>query len=135
MKNQQIAGNEKRSTVLTLTGITVMILLTVTKVAPSTNIAGYSVFAGIAFFFITEAAGKTQKAQSGLRFHTIAADLKKPGVIVWLLLSYFRGKILWVEESLGDEEMYEVLMGIRATPLKRYEPTESGAEESIYRNV
>jgi len=50
MKNQQITGNNKKSAVLTLTGIIVMILLTVTKVNPSSTIAGYSVFVGIAFF-------------------------------------------------------------------------------------
>lgn len=51
MKNQQIMGNEKTSTVLTLIGMMGMILLTVTKVVPSSQIAGYTVFVGIAFFF------------------------------------------------------------------------------------
>ena len=59
MKNQQSASNNKKSTVLTLIGIIVMILLTVTKVVPSSKIAGYSVFVGIAFFFITEGIAKT----------------------------------------------------------------------------
>ena len=89
MKHQQIA-NDKKSTVLTLTGIIVMILLAVTKVVPSSQIAGYSVFVGIAFFFITEAA-ETGGDQSGLRFHTIVADLKKPGVVFWLLLPVVSG--------------------------------------------
>ena len=66
MKHQQIA-NDKKSTVLTLTGIIVMILLAVTKVVPTSQIAGYSVFVGIALFFITEAAAKTGGEQSGLR--------------------------------------------------------------------
>ena len=90
MKHQQIA-NDKKSTVLTLTGIIVMILLAVTKVVPSSQIAGYSVFVGIAFFFITEAAAKTGGDQSGLRFHTIVTDLKKPGVVFWLLLPVVSG--------------------------------------------
>lgn len=81
MKNQPIADNNKKSTVLTLIGIAVMILLTLTKVVPSSQIAGYSMFVGIAFFFLTEAVSKTQGDESGLRFHTIAADLKKPGII------------------------------------------------------
>lgn len=55
MRNQQITSNNKKSAVLTLICITVMILLTLTKVVPSSTIAGYSVFVGIAFFFITEA--------------------------------------------------------------------------------
>ena len=91
MKNQQITGNNKKSAVLTLIGISVMILLTVTKVIPSSNIAGYSVYVGIAFFFITEAVAKTKDPESGLRFKTIAADLKKPGVILWMLLPSVSG--------------------------------------------
>ena len=46
MNNQQITANNKRSAVLTLIGIAVMLLLTLTKVVPSSSIAGYSVFVG-----------------------------------------------------------------------------------------
>lgn len=92
--------NNKKITALTLTGITIMILLTVTKVAPSSKIAGYSVFVGIAFFFITEAAAKTRDSQSGLRFNTIVADLKKPGVIIWLLLPGVSGIVTLVAGNL-----------------------------------
>lgn len=91
MKNQQITSNNKKSAVLTLIGITVMILLTLTKVVPSSTIAGYSVFVGIAFFFIVEVVSKTRGSESGLRFNTIAADLKKPGVILWVLLPSVSG--------------------------------------------
>ncbi|MEZ3444168.1 MAG: CPBP family intramembrane metalloprotease [Lachnospiraceae bacterium] len=92
--------NNKKVTILTLIGITIMILLTVTKVAPSSKIAGYSVFVGIAFFFITEAAAKTRDSQSGLRFNTIVADLKKPGVIIWLLLPGVSGIVTLVAGNL-----------------------------------
>lgn len=85
MKNQKISGNDKTSAVLTLIGTIGMMLLTVTKVMPSSQIAGYAVFVGIAFFFITEAATKTRGPESGLRFNTLKADFKKTGVI-WLLL-------------------------------------------------
>ena len=54
MKNQQMMDINKKSTALTLIDITVMILLTLTKVVPSSPIAGYSVFVGIVFFFIVE---------------------------------------------------------------------------------
>lgn len=91
MKKQQITVSNKKSAALTLTGIMVMILLAVTKVEPSSKIAGYSVFVGIAFFFLTEAAAKTQNSESGLRFDTIVADLKKPGVLLWLLLPSVSG--------------------------------------------
>ncbi len=91
MKNQQITGNDKKSAVLTIIGIITMILLTATKIVPSSKIAGYSGFVGIAFFFITEAVAKIKDPESGLRFTTIAADLKKPGVILWMLLPSVSG--------------------------------------------
>lgn len=90
MKNQPRANN-KKSAVLTLTGVIAMLLLTATKVMPSSDLAGYSVFVGIAFFFIVEAAEKVPGDQSGLRFHTIAADLKKPRVLFWALLPSVSG--------------------------------------------
>ena len=86
MKNQQIMENDKKGAVLTLIGIAVMILMTLTKVVPSSTIAGYSIFVGIVFFFITEAVNKTRGSKSGLRFNTIIEDIKKPGVILWMLL-------------------------------------------------
>ena len=69
MKNQQVMENNKRGTVLTMIGVAIMILLTATKVVPSSNIASYSVFVGIAFIFIVEAVSKTPNAESGLRFN------------------------------------------------------------------
>ncbi len=86
MKNQKTVESHKKSVVLTIIGVAVMIGLTATKAVPSSNIAGYSVFVGIAFFFITQAAARTPKAESGLRFHTVAEDMKRPGVIAWTLL-------------------------------------------------
>ena len=91
MNNQQITSNNKKSIILTLIGITVMILLTLTKVIPSSTISGYSVLVGIAFFFITEAVSKTRGSESGLRFNTIAADFKKPGVLLLVLLPSMSG--------------------------------------------
>lgn len=75
-----------KSSVFTVLGIIAMILLTMTKVDPSSQIAGYAVFAGIAFFFIAEALAKTRGADSGLRFNTIPDDIQKPGVLLWTLL-------------------------------------------------
>ncbi len=75
-----------RSTVFTIIGITAMILLTLTKAVPSSQIAGYAVFVGIACFFLVEALAKTKGAESGLRFKTVFADMKKPGVLLWMLL-------------------------------------------------
>ena len=58
MKNHQIMGSNKKNTVLTLIGIIVMILLTVTKVVPSSTIAGYGVFVGIAFSLLQKLSPK-----------------------------------------------------------------------------
>ena len=88
MKNQQA---KKKDTALTMIGGAIMMMLTATKIVPSSNIAGYSVFVGIAFFFLVEAFAKTSNAESGLRFHTIVEDLKKPGVIPWVLLPSVSG--------------------------------------------
>lgn len=111
MENQKFMGNSKKSSVLTLTGVAAMILLTVTKVVPSSKIAGYSVFVGIAFFFITEAAAKTPDHVSGLRFNTIVEDLKKPGVIVWVLLPGLSGIVTLVVGNLifGGEFVAHVM--------------------------
>lgn len=100
MRNQQTTGNRKKSAVLTCIGIIGMLLLTATKVVPSSKIAGYSVFVGIAFFFLTEAVDKTKDPESGLRFTTIGADLKKPGVFFWMLLPSVSGIVTLVVGNL-----------------------------------
>lgn len=83
---KRIYDKSDRSNVFIVIGIAAMILLTLTKVMPSSQIAGYSVFVGIAFFFIVESVAKTRGVESGLRFKTVFADMKKPGVIPWMLL-------------------------------------------------
>ncbi len=100
MKNQQVIENNKKSAALTIIGAAVMLLLTVTKVVPSSKIAGYSVFVGIAFFFMTEAVSKARGSESGLRLNTIAEDLKKPGVMAWLLLPSVSGIVTLVVGNL-----------------------------------
>lgn len=91
-----------KSTVFTVIGIITMILLTMTKVVPSSTIAGFAVFVGIAFFFIVEALAKTRGADSGLRFQTVPSDIRKPGVLFWTLLpiasavaSLFAGNLIF----------------------------------------
>ncbi len=112
MKSQQAVENNKKSVVLTIIGAVIMILLTVAKVIPSSKIAGYSVFVGIAFFFITEAAGKEKGSGSGLRFNTIPADLKRSGVIFWLLLPIVSGIITNIVGGLiFHKEFFEHIVG------------------------
>lgn len=78
------AENMDRQTVITIVGLIVMLLLTATKAVPSSQIAGYSVFVGIACFFLVEAGAKVKPDESGLRFGTFWADLRKTGAILWI---------------------------------------------------
>lgn len=111
MKNLQFIGDNKKSAVLTLIGIIIMILLTATKAIPSSKIAGYAVFVGIVFFFITEAAAKAHGGESGLRFNTILTDIRKPGVIIWMLLPIVSAVITLVVGNLifGKEFVSHVM--------------------------
>ena len=112
MKDQKVGDNNKKFLIPTVAGAAIMILLTLTKVMPTLKIAGYSVFVGIAFFFITEAAAKTPRAESGLRFNTVFEDLKKPGAIVWALLPAFSGILtLIIGDLIFGEEFKAHLMG------------------------
>ena len=90
-ENQMNSNKQKTGTMLTCIGIIVMVLLSLTQLAPQLRMAGYSVFVGVALFFIVEAVTKTPKEQSGLRFKTFAADIKKPGVLLWVLLPIVTG--------------------------------------------
>ena len=100
MKAQQKLATSKKSAPLTVTGMAIMAALTVTKAVPSSNVAGYSVLVGIAFFFIAEAVAKAPNAGSGLRFTTIAADMKKPGVLAWMLLPGVSGAATLIAGNL-----------------------------------
>ena len=73
------AARAKTAKTLTIIGLVIIVLLTLTKLVPATNIAGCSVLVGIAFFFIVEAVAKTPDAESGLRFRTFFCGLKKAG--------------------------------------------------------
>lgn len=71
---------------LRIIGLILMVLITMTKIIPTTKIAGYSVLIGIAFFFIVEKKEKTPEKKSGLRFNTFFKDMKKKGVLPLVLL-------------------------------------------------
>lgn len=65
-------------------GVAAMVLLTLTKVVPSSRLAGYGVFVGILFFFLVEWVDKTPGWASGLRFSSLGEDLKKTGLLLWV---------------------------------------------------
>lgn len=101
-----------KGAILTVIGLILMVLLTITKAVPSSSIAGYSVLVGIAFFFIVEAVEKTPAAESGLRFKTILADMKKPGVLPWMLLPIVSAvATLMVGNMLFSGEFVSHVMG------------------------
>lgn len=76
----------EKYTLVTGIGLIFMLLLTMTKVVPSSQMAGYSVFVGIVFFFLVETFEKPRETESGLRFKTVLSDLKKTPVFLWVLL-------------------------------------------------
>lgn len=100
-----------KSKLLTIIGMGSMILLVLTKVIPSLQLAQYSLFVGLAFFFIVEAVAKTPDAESGLRFNTFFSDIKKPGVLLWTLLPIVTaiGSIIVGNVLFGDQYVNHVL--------------------------
>lgn len=83
---KQKAAAQKSANTLTAIGMIVMVILSLTQLIPSLRMAGYGVFVGIAFFFIVEAVAKIPKEQSALQFKSFPRDIKKPGVLIWVLL-------------------------------------------------
>ena len=100
-----------KSKMLIIVGIVMMILLVLTKVVPTLQLAQYSLFVGLAFFFIVEGVAKTPDAESGLRFKTFLEDLKKPGVLLWTLIPIATaiGSILIGNALFGDGYVNHVL--------------------------
>lgn len=81
----------KNGFLLMIVGILAMTLLSLTKIVPTTAIAGYSIFVGIAFFFLVEAVEKTPEDASGLQFKTFFRDITKPHVLPLVLLPVATG--------------------------------------------
>ena len=96
--------------VLTLVGLIAMTLMILTKLLPVRPLAGYALFVGLAFFFLVEVIEKTPEAESGLRFTTVLKDLKKPGVLFWMLLPILTsiGSILLGNRLFGGQHLEHV---------------------------
>ena len=78
---------KNKGMMVTLVGIAIMTVMIVTKlILPESLFSGYALIVGIASFFIVEALEKTPDDESGLRFRTFPDDLKKPQVLLWVLL-------------------------------------------------
>lgn len=75
-----------KAAVITLVGMTVMIIAVAVKAATSSVIAAAAIhIAGLACFFLVEGIEKTPDSESGLSFKRFFSDLKKPGVIPLIL--------------------------------------------------
>ena len=88
-----------------------MTLLVLTKVVPTSQLAQYAMFVGLAFFFIVESVAKTPDDESNLRFKTFFADIKKSGVLLWTLLPIVTsiGSIILSNIIFGDQYVNHVL--------------------------
>ena len=106
---------------ITVIGIIIMVLLTLTKIVPTTSLAGYSVLVGIAFFFIVEAIGKTPTTESGLRFKTFLQDMKKPGVLPLMLLPIVTALATLVVGDLVFKGMFSAHVMGRTGPMLSFD--------------
>ncbi len=95
---------KSKSAIITLIGIVVMTVLIIMKLfQPESLYSGYAMLFGIACFFIVEAVDKTPDEQSGVRFKSIISDLKKPQVLLWVLLPIG----LTIAEIVGGKLFFE----------------------------
>ena len=100
-----------KSKTFTIIGICIMTLLVLTKVVPTSQLAQYAMFVGLAFFFIVESVANTPDDESNLRFKTFFADIKKSGVLLWTLLPIVTsiGSIILSNIIFGDQYVNHVL--------------------------
>ena len=78
---------KNKGKLITLIGIAVMAILIVIKLfLPKSLYSGYALIIGIVSFFTVETVEKIPDDESGIRFHTILKDFKKPQVLFWVLL-------------------------------------------------
>ena len=99
-----------KSGILTIIGMAVMILLTAIKVAASSQIAAAALLiVGLASFFAVEAVAKTPDAESGLSFKRFFSDLKKPGVLILLMLALMPAELFLSKLLMGSAYVDHVL--------------------------
>lgn len=77
---------DKKFVYTTITGLSLMAVLSLTKIIPELSVSGLTVLIGILFFFVLEHFDKETQIESGLRFKSFFDDLKKQGVILLVLL-------------------------------------------------
>ena len=70
----------------TIIGLFLMAVFSSTKIIPELSLSGLTVLIGIFFFFVLEHFDKKSHIEQGLRFKSFFDDLKKQGVILWVLL-------------------------------------------------
>ena len=97
--------------ILTIIGMIAMIALVLTRLLFTHQAAEYSLVVGIALFFIVEWISKTPEDESGLRFKTFFADLKKCGPLLWLIIPVISsiGSIVLGTVLFGREDIEHVI--------------------------
>lgn len=96
-----------KSTVITLIGIILMMTMIIVKLfLPESLFSGYALIVGIVCFFVAEAVDKTPDNESGVRFSTIIDDLKKPQVLLLVLLPVMITIVQIVCGKMFAEETY-----------------------------
>ncbi len=86
----QASSKKDKVTLVLFIGMAVMILAVAVKAATSSVIAAAAIHvAGLAGFFIIEGMEKTPDSESGLSFKRFFSDLKKPGVLLLILVMLF----------------------------------------------
>ena len=76
----------KKTFYITIIGIALMALLSLTKIIPETYISGGSVPIGILFFFVVDSIDKKSHLELELRLKTFFNDIRKQWVIPLVLL-------------------------------------------------
>ena len=98
---------KSKSTLIILIGMAVMTVLIAIKLfLPESLFSGYALIVGIVLFFVVEAVEKTPDSESGLRFKTFLDDLKKPQVLLWVLVPIGITIAVIVFGKLFFEELY-----------------------------
>lgn len=97
--------------ILTIVGMLAMTALVFTRLLLTHQAAEYSLVVGIVLFFVVEWISKTPEDESGLRFKTFFADLKKCGPLLWLIIPAISsiGSIVLGAVLFGREDIEHVI--------------------------
>jgi membrane protease YdiL (CAAX protease family) len=129
------------STVRTIS-MGIMVILSLTQLIPSLEMASISVWVGLASFFIVEALAGTSGKKSGLRFSTMGSELKDRsiwkliGLLVCIqILSVLAGHLIFGQAFIDYDmgRIFDVLNSESIVFLLVINPISSWGEEIAWR--